>query len=51
MKNREAYSITGVNYYVLKHIQDNTDIKKTGIIAMDFPGDKLINEIINVNKR
>ncbi|CAM1366961.1 putative 1-phosphatidylinositol phosphodiesterase [Tenacibaculum sediminilitoris] len=40
-----------VNYYVLRYIQDNTDIKKTGIIAMDFPGDKLINEIINVNKR
>lgn len=37
-----------VNYYLLDYLKTNNKIK-TGIVAMDFPGDDLIQSIINRN--
>ena len=37
-----------VNYYLLGYLKTNNKIK-TGIVAMDYPGDDLIQSIINTN--
>ncbi len=42
------YAAKYVNYYLLDYLKQN-DIRKTGIVAMDYPGDALINEIIKKN--
>ncbi|MBN3534579.1 phosphatidylinositol-specific phospholipase C domain-containing protein [Mycoplasma procyoni] len=42
---------SGINEPVTKHIRENKDLKKLGIVVSDFPGDALVQEIINTNRR
>ncbi|EFF41832.1 hypothetical protein [Mycoplasmopsis alligatoris] len=40
-----------INEFTFRHLMENINYKKLGVVAMDFPGYGLVNYIIAVNKR